>query len=110
MFEQNPAAVVRIVAWTSAVFTSDLAPLVLEGHPAARHVDHLELELVAVPGARTLLAQHRADHVAAELAAGRLGDAEVAILEERPEARADEGAAVGMGDGEGLAEIGRAHV
>src|SRR3546814_2418976 len=45
----------------------------------------------------------RADHVGAELAAGRLGDAEVAILEERPEARADEGAAVGMGDGEGLA-------
>src|SRR3546814_19104534 len=93
-FKQKTAYEMRISDWSSDVCSSDLhvvgmtqfavadtgrlqhagagaqhvlaAALVLEDHPAARHVDHLELELVAVPGARTLLARHRADHVGAE--------------------------------------------
>src|SRR3546814_3040539 len=77
------------------------AALVFEDNPAAGDIDHLERQVVPVPGGRAFLAGDGTDDMRAEAAAGRLRNAEVAVLEEGPEAVPREGAAVGMRHAEG---------
>ena len=62
--------------------------LILENHPTARHIDHLEIQIVGVPCRLRVAPGHSTDHMGAELALGRLDDAKLAVLEERPQALA----------------------
>ncbi len=64
----------------------DLADaFVVELDPALEHIEQLHLQVVSVPAAAAVLARLGADHVGADVPAGRRLDAEVAVLEEGPE-------------------------
>src|SRR5690242_15013864 len=58
-------------------------PLVTELDPAFDDVEHLELEAVTVPAGLAVMRCLGADDMRHDLPAGHLGDAEVAVLEER---------------------------
>src|SRR3546814_13723505 len=73
------------------------AAFVLEDHPAAGDIDHLERQVVPVPGGRAFLAGDGTDCMRTAAAAGRLRDAEVAVPAECPSAVPTDGAAVGAG-------------
>src|SRR3546814_15652511 len=62
------------------------AALVFEDIPAAGDIDHLERQVVPVPGGRAFLAGDGTDDMRAESAAGPLRNAAVAVPEERTEA------------------------
>ena len=64
---------------------------VLELDPTLEHVDQLELGAVQVRLAAEPGARHRADDMGHHLAAGGLRDAQVAILEKRPQAALESG-------------------
>src|SRR5208282_2834280 len=76
----------------------DLAhPFVVELHPALEHVIHLEVELVLVPAEAAMVALLGADDMGHGAAAGRLVDAEVAVLEAGSQAVALEDGVLGVG-------------
>jgi hypothetical protein len=66
--------------------------LVLEPHPTAQDVDHLEGELMGVPARFSSLAGNGTDHVRPEGAAAGLADAEVPVSEEGAQALLEVGA------------------
>ena len=76
-------------------------PLVPEAYPALEHIDELDVERMGVLVAAGMGAGHGLDHMGADPAAGRLGDAEVAVDEEVPQALSLELPVLGMGDRKG---------
>src|ERR1700730_812338 len=83
----------------------DLADaLVVEFHPAAQDVIHLEVEIVLVPAEAGMAARLGADDMRHGAPAGGGGDAEVAILEAGSQPAIAEDRLLGMRGGE--AELG----